>query len=134
MEVTDIRVNLINSDSGVKAIGSFALDGMFAIRGVRVMEDKKGRNFVAFPAREKANGEYEDIAFPLNKEFYHTLTEAIVNEYKKQLDEKQLRRRKVLSSLAATAMTLPPEAPSAADLIRSDRESNHGKSEGLLLS
>lgn len=89
MEVTDIRVNLINSDSGVKAIGSFALDGMFAVRGVRVMEDKKGRNFVAFPAREKANGEYEDIAFPLNKEFYHTLTEAIVNEYKKQLDEKQ---------------------------------------------
>ena len=89
MEVTDIRVNLINSDSGVKAIGSFALDGMFAVRGVRVMEDKKGRNFVAFPAREKANGEYEDIAFPLNTEFYHTLTEAIVNEYKKQLDEKQ---------------------------------------------
>ena len=89
MEVTDIRVNLINSESGVKAIGSFALDGMFAVRGVRVMEDKKGRNFVAFPAREKSNGEYEDIAFPLNKEFYHTLTEAIVNEYKKQVEEKQ---------------------------------------------
>ena len=89
MEVTDIRVNLINSESGVKAIGSFALDGMFAVRGVRVMEDKKGRNFVAFPAREKSNGEYEDIAFPLNKEFYHTLTEAIVTEYKKQVEEKQ---------------------------------------------
>ena len=48
--------------------------------------------------------------------------------------ENRLKRRKVWSSLAATAMTLPPEAPSAADLTRSDRESNHGKPEGLLLS
>lgn len=89
MNVQDIRVNVINSDNGLKAIGSFSLDGQFAVRGVRVMEDGKGRNFVAFPAREKSNGEYEDVAFPLNKELYHEITEAVIAEYKKVLAEKQ---------------------------------------------
>ena len=89
MEVTDIRLNLINKEGGVKAIGSFSLDHAFAIRGVRIMEDKNGRNFVAFPSREKTNGEYEDIAFPLSKEFYHTVTEALVNEYKAKKEQQE---------------------------------------------
>ena len=64
MEVTDVRLNLVNKEgSSVKAIGSFSLDGEFAIRGVRIMEDKNGKSFVAFPSREKSNGEYEDLAF-----------------------------------------------------------------------
>lgn len=91
MQVTDIRLNLINKESAVKAIGSFSLDGAFAVRGVRIMEDKNGKNFVAFPSREKANGEYEDLAFPLNKEFYHELTEALVNDYQRIKEEKQMQ-------------------------------------------
>ena len=74
MEITDIRMNLLDNAGGVKAIGSFSLDNSFAVRGMRVMEDKKGRNFVAFPSRERANGDYEDIAFPLSKEFYHHMS------------------------------------------------------------
>ena len=62
MQVTEVRLNLINSSTAVKAIGSFALDDAFAVRGVRVMEDKKGNHFVAFPSREKQDGSYEDIA------------------------------------------------------------------------
>ena len=73
MEITDIRMNLLDNAGGVKAIGSFSLDNSFAVRGMRVMEDKKGRNFVAFPSRERANGDYEDIAFPLSKEFYRRI-------------------------------------------------------------
>lgn len=87
MEVKDVRVTLLNSDSGLKAIGSFSLDGAFAVRGIRIMEDKNGRNFVAFPSREKSNGEYEDIAFPLNKDLYHAITDAMINEYKSLLSE-----------------------------------------------
>ena len=45
MEVTSIRMNLLNNAGGIKAIGSFSLDDAFAIRGIRVMEDRKGRNF-----------------------------------------------------------------------------------------
>lgn len=55
MQVSEVRLNLINTDNAVKAIGSFALDGAFAVRGVRVMEDKNGHNFVAFPSRARGN-------------------------------------------------------------------------------
>ncbi len=87
MEVTDIRMSLLENAGGVKAIGSFSLDNAFAVRGMRVMEDKQGRNFVTFPSRERANGEYEDIAFPLSKEFYHEITDAIMKEFHRKQEE-----------------------------------------------
>ena len=89
MEVSEVRLNLLKTDNAVKAIGSFALDGAFAVRGVRVMEDKKGHNFVAFPSREKQNGEYEDIAFPLSKDLYAKITGAIIEEYKNQVKNQE---------------------------------------------
>lgn len=89
MEVTDVRLNLVKDMGGVKAIGSFALDGEFAVRGVRVMEDMKGHNFVAFPSREKKNGDYEDVAFALTKELYHAITEAILKEYELVKEQKE---------------------------------------------
>lgn len=87
MEITDIRMNLLDNAGRVKAIGSFSLDNSFAVRGMRVMEDKKGRNFVAFPSRERANGDYEDIAFPLSKEFYHQITDAFMKEFHRKQEE-----------------------------------------------
>ncbi len=87
MEVTEVRLNLLHTDNAVKVIGSFSLDDAFAVRGIRVMEDKKGRNFVAFPSREKTDGSYEDIAFPLSKELYASITGAIIEEYKNQVEK-----------------------------------------------
>ena len=89
MQVSEVRLNLLKTDNAVKAIGSFSLDEAFAVRGVRVMEDKNGRNFVAFPSREKADGSYEDIAFPLSKELYATITGAIIDEYKQQVEKQE---------------------------------------------
>jgi stage V sporulation protein G len=89
MQVSEVRLNLLKTDNAVKAIGSFSLDGSFAVRGVRVMEDKNGCNFVAFPSREKADGSYEDIAFPLSKELYATITGAIIEEYKQQVEKQE---------------------------------------------
>ena len=92
MKVSEVRLNLINSTTAVKAIGSFSLDDAFAVRGVRVMEDKNGKNFVAFPSREKQDGSYEDIAFPLSKELYADITGAILKEYQ-QMMEKQTQEQ-----------------------------------------
>ena len=92
MQVSEVRLNLLKTDNAVKAIGSFALDGAFAVRGVRVMEDKNGKNFVAFPSREKQDGSYEDIAFPLSKELYADITGAILKEYQ-QMVEKQTQEQ-----------------------------------------
>lgn len=87
MEVTEVRLNLLKTENAVRAIGSFSLDNSFAVRGVRVMEDKHGHKFVAFPSREKADGSYEDIAFPLSKELYASITGAILAEYQNQVEK-----------------------------------------------
>ncbi|MCR5337222.1 MAG: SpoVG family protein [Lachnospiraceae bacterium] len=84
MQITEIRMNLVNNESCCKAIGTIALDGAFAVRGMRVMEDHKGRNFVSFPARARSNGEYEDVAYPLNKELYHHISDAFIEEYNRK--------------------------------------------------
>ena len=87
MEVTEVRLNLLKTENAVRAIGSFSLDNSFAVRGVRVMEDKHGHKFVAFPSREKADGSYEDLAFPLSKELYASITGAILAEYQNQVEK-----------------------------------------------
>ena len=92
MQVSEVRLNLLNTDNAVKAIGSFSLDGAFAVRGVRIMEDKQGRNFVAFPSREKSDGSYEDIAFPLSKELYASITGAILEQYNTLVAEKDQKQ------------------------------------------
>ena len=92
-------MNLLDNAGGVKAIGSFSLDNSFAVRGMRVMEDKKGRNFVAFPSRERANGDYEDIAFPLSKEFYHQITDAFMKEFHRKQEEMSLSVRRMYMNL-----------------------------------
>lgn len=92
MQVSEVRLNLLNSNTAVKAIGSFALDDSFAVRGVRVMKDKHGHNFVAFPSREKQDGSYEDIAFPLSKELYATITGAVLEEYKQQVEKQEQKQ------------------------------------------
>ena len=112
MNVSEVRLNLINSTTAVKAIGSFSLDDAFAVRGVRVMEDKNGKNFVAFPSREKQDGSYEDIAFPLSKELYANITGAILNEYQ-QLVEKQSQEQTQEQSQEQTQTVAEKEAKSA---------------------
>ena len=78
MQVSEVRLNLLNSNTAVKAIGSFALDDSFAVRGVRVMEDKHGHNFVAFP---------------LSKELYATITGAVLEEYKQQVEKQEQKQK-----------------------------------------
>jgi len=112
MEVTEVRLSLIKTDNAVRAIGSFSLDGTFAVRGIRVMEDKNGHNFVAFPSREKADGSYEDIAFPLSKELYASITGAIVEEYQKQV-EKQTQEQSQEQSQEQTQTEAKNEATGA---------------------
>lgn len=105
MQVSEVRLNLLKTDNAVKAIGSFALDGAFAVRGVRVMEDKNGRNFVAFPSREKADGSYEDIAFPLSKDLYAHITGAIIEEYKAQVEKQAQEQDQAKEASRETTQT-----------------------------
>ena len=93
MEVTNVHLTMLDG-TGARAIGNFSLDNEFVVRGIRIMEGPHGKEFVSFPSRKKKDGEYEEVAFPVTKEFYQKLTEAILKEYqdlkaKEEQTEKQ---------------------------------------------
>ena len=80
MTISDVRLNLTHKEGAVKAFGSLSLDNTFAVRGMRVMQDKNGKNFVSMPSRQKSDGTYEDVCFPLNKEFYKEIHHRVMQK------------------------------------------------------
>ena len=76
MQVTDVRVRKIEKEGKMKAIVSITLDNEFVIHDIKVIEGEKGL-FIAMPSRKAADGEYRDIAHPINsgtRDKYETTT------------------------------------------------------------
>ena len=67
MQVTDVRVRKVESATGkkLKAIVSITLDDEFVVHDIKVIEGDKGL-FVAMPSKRSSDGEYRDIAHPIN--------------------------------------------------------------------
>lgn len=84
MEITNVRITKNSSilkDSKIRGFVSITIDNAIAINGIRVIEGKKGM-FLSFPDRKNKNGEYSDIAFPINNEAREQITEAVMKAYK----------------------------------------------------
>ena len=87
LNITDTRVRLVeNSDSQLKAIASIVIDGCFAIHDIKIIEGKDGV-FIAMPSRKTAEGNFKDIAHPINSESRAIVKEAIIERYQKALEE-----------------------------------------------
>lgn len=77
----DIRVYVLDKpDGNTKALASVSVDGLVAIRGVRVVESEKGA-FVSMPQSKDSTGGYHDIAFPLNGDLRKAITKAVLDNY-----------------------------------------------------
>ena len=85
MQVTDIRVRRIAKEGKMKAIVSVTLDDAFVVHDIKVIEGEKGY-FIAMPSRRASDGEYRDIAHPINSETRDTLQTLILNKYKESLE------------------------------------------------
>ena len=65
MEITDIRIKKVASEGKMKAVASVTFDNAFAVHDVKVIEGPE-KLFVAMPSRRTPDGEYRDIAHPIN--------------------------------------------------------------------
>lgn len=83
MKITSINVHKKNDETKMKGIASVLIDDCFVIRDIRIIEGKEGL-FIAMPSRKNANGEYHDIAHPINAETRKMFEDAILNEYNKE--------------------------------------------------
>ena len=84
MTITDVRVRKIAKDGKMKAIVSVTFDNEFVVHDIKVIEGEKGL-FIAMPSRKTADGEYRDIAHPINSDTRQQLPEMILNEYEKAI-------------------------------------------------
>jgi stage V sporulation protein G len=85
MKITEIRVSLVD-DPKLKAFATITIDGDFVIQGLKIIEGKSGM-FVAMPARKRADGEWQDIAHPINNQARADLENAVLSAYSNELEK-----------------------------------------------
>ena len=86
MQITDVRVRKITKEGKMKAIVSITLDDEFVVHDIKVIEGEKGL-FLAMPSKKATDGEYRDIAHPINSSTRENLQKVILESYEKALEE-----------------------------------------------
>lgn len=86
MTVTDVRVRKVTSDGKMRAVVSITIDEEFVIHDIKVIEGDRGL-FIAMPSKKTADGEYRDIAHPINSDTRAKLQDIILEAYKNEPDE-----------------------------------------------
>lgn len=79
MEITRVTVREIDMNM-VRGIASIILDDCFVVHDLRVVDGDRGF-FVAMPSRKLPNGDFKDIAHPLNSETREKIQEAVLREF-----------------------------------------------------
>ena len=88
MQVTDVRVRKVESATGkkLKAIVSITLDDEFVVHDIKVIEGDKGL-FIAMPSKRTSDGEYRDIAHPINTATRDNIQRVILEYYERAMQE-----------------------------------------------
>ena len=86
MQITDVRVRRIEKEGKMKAIVSITLDNEFVVHDIKVIEGEKGL-FIAMPSKKAVDGEYRDIAHPINSQTRNSIQEIVLAAYEKALLE-----------------------------------------------
>jgi stage V sporulation protein G len=86
MEITDVRVRKLNEEGKMKAVVSVTFDNEFVVHDIKVIEGQNGL-FIAMPSRKTPEGEFKDIAHPINSDTRNKLQNAILKEYEKAKEQ-----------------------------------------------
>ena len=86
MQITDLRVRKITKEGKMKAVVSVTFDEIFVVHDIKVIEGEKGL-FIAMPSRRSGDGEYRDIAHPINSEMRDKLQKEILEKYEEAVKE-----------------------------------------------
>ncbi len=80
MQISDIRIRKMNNDGKMKAVVSVTFDNELVVHDIKVIEGKD-KLFVAMPSRKTPEGEFKDIAHPINADIRKYVEEAILEKY-----------------------------------------------------
>jgi stage V sporulation protein G len=86
MDITEVKVFPIQEEK-LKAFVSIVFDHCFMVNDIKIIQGKDGL-FISMPSRKKKNGEFKDVAHPLNNETRRTIEGKILAEYERVLGER----------------------------------------------
>ena len=86
MNISDVRVRKVAKEGRMKAVVSVTFDHEFVVHDIKVIESDHNR-FIAMPSRQSPDGEYRDIAHPINAETREKIQTIILDAYQKALQE-----------------------------------------------
>ncbi|MDY2790085.1 MAG: septation regulator SpoVG [Lachnospiraceae bacterium] len=86
MQITDVRIRKVTKEGKMKAVVSITLDDEFVVHDIKVIEGEKGL-FIAMPSRKSSDGEYRDIAHPINSTTRDIIQKLILSKYQQMLEE-----------------------------------------------
>ena len=108
MDITDIRIRKVESEGKLKAYVTVTFDGCFVVHNVKVIEGRSGV-FIAMPSRRTKNGEYKDVAHPINTDFRAELQDRILKAYELETGPSRLDEP---PDNDLTSVDEPPDNPS----------------------
>jgi stage V sporulation protein G len=86
MEITEVKVFPIQEEK-LKAFVSIVFDHCFMVNDIKIIQGRDGL-FISMPSRKKKNGEFKDVAHPLNNETRRIIEEKVLAEYDHALQER----------------------------------------------
>ena len=89
MNITDVRVRRVAKEGKMNAVVSITIDQAFVVHDIKVIEGEKGL-FIALPSRKATDGEYRDIAHPINSATRERIQNIILEKYEQVLAEEPL--------------------------------------------
>lgn len=107
MNITEVRISL-RDDAKLKAFASITLDDCFVIRGLKIIKGQTG-TFVAMPSRKRKDGDYQDIAHPINNSTRKWMEDIVLAKYREEVANVGHDGSGVTEQQAASAQMDMPE-------------------------
>ena len=72
MQITDVRIRKVEKEGKMKAVVSITIDEEFVVHDIKV-------------SRKAADGEYRDIAHPINSDTRNKIQQIILEKYESEI-------------------------------------------------
>ena len=77
MQITDVRIRKVEKEGKMKAVASITIDNEFVVHDIKIIDGDKGL-FIAMPSKKTLDGEYRDIAHPINSETRDRIQRSVI--------------------------------------------------------
>lgn len=80
MQITDVRIRKVEKEGKMKAVASITIDNEFVVHDIKIIDGDKGL-FIAMPSKKTLDGEYREIAHPINSETRDRIQRSVIQAY-----------------------------------------------------